>query len=170
MRKYALCVTTVILVLSLCSCRSQMNDQGKGDAMVNGVSEKVAQFLGSEILDIIKNPEAVESYKIKIKKSARGTGIAGYPIIKRGPGLTTQQIDQIRSVLLDKNTYLFDVVKKCLFLPEYALKFRKGASEVVVLLCFSCEELTFVYNGRELLEDFDNATPKIRGLIQTLFR
>ena len=163
-------VVSTIFVLSLFACRSQMNDQGKEDTMVNGVSEKVMQFLGNEIVDIIKNPEVVESYKIKIKKENSGTRIAGYPVVAQGPALTAQQIDQIRSVLLDRNTYMFDYVKKCLFLPEYALKFRKGAGEVVVLLCFSCEELTFVYKGKELLEDFDNATPKIRGLIQALFR
>ncbi|HPQ54149.1 MAG TPA: hypothetical protein PK253_12950 [Spirochaetota bacterium] len=163
-------VVATVLLMSLFSCRSQMNDQGKGDVMVKGVSEKVVRFLGNEIIEIIKSPDTVESYTIKIKKADTGTRIAGYPVISRGPNLTPQQIDQIQSVLLDQNTYLFDFVKKCLFLPEYALKFRKGTYEVVVLLCFSCEELTFVCNGRELLEDFDNATPKIRGLIQALFR
>ena len=133
------------------------------------VSAKMVRFLGSDIIEILKAPESIESYRVELHKTNRAGSLGGYPVHQRGPALNARQITQISSLLLDEQSYLFDVVKKCLFLPEYAFKAVRGGKSVVILICFSCEELLFVYENREILEDFDRVTPKMRSLIEELF-
>jgi hypothetical protein len=150
------------------SCRQgTVPDEGK--KMETEISPKVTGFLGNDIIDIIKSPEKVESYRVKFQKTGKGTTMGGYPVTAQGPDLAPKQIERLQAILLDANTYLFDVVKKCLFLPEYAYRFVRGGKNVIVLVCYSCEELTFVFEGRELLEDFNNATPRMRALTGELF-
>ena len=137
--------------------------------MKNAVSGKVAGFLGEDILGILNTPDRIESYSIQIHKSDGESTIAGYPIITRGRNLSEKQVEELRDLLLAEETYDFEAVKKCLFLPEYALQAIKGDLRVKILVCFSCEELAFVYGGKELLEDFDGATPRLKIIIDELF-
>ena len=108
--------------------------------------------------------------KMEAKITQKVMDFLGYPVKGKGPDLAPKQIERLQLMLLDENTYLFDVVKKCLFLPEYAFRFVRGDRSVIVLVCYSCEELTFVYGGRELLEDFNNATRRMKALTGELFK
>jgi hypothetical protein len=159
-----LCMVAVVLL----SCR-QGTAPDEGKKMGTDISPKVMEFLGNDIIDILKNPDKVESYRVKFQKTGKGSNLGGYPVTAKGPELAPKQIERLQAILFDANTYLFDVVKKCLFLPEYAYRFIRGDKQVIVLVCYSCEELTFVFEGRELLEDFNNATPRMRALTGELF-
>jgi len=150
------------------SCR-QGTAPDEGKKMGTEISPKVTGFLGNDIIDVLRSPDRVESYKVKFQKTGKGNNMGGYPVTAKGSDLAPKQIERLQAILFDANTYLFDVVKKCLFLPEYAYRFVRGDKNVIVLVCYSCEELTFVFEGRELLEDFNNATPRMRALTAELF-
>lgn len=157
-----LCAMAVVFI----TCR-QGSTPDEGKKME--ASRQVIEFLGNDIIDILKNPDRVESYRVKFTKTGKGNNLGGYPVTAKGPDLAPKQVERLQAILLDGNTYLFDVVKKCLFLPEYAFRFVRGEKNVIVLICYSCEELTFVFQGRELLEDFNRATSRLKVLTAELF-
>jgi len=169
MRKICALAVLCAAVALAGSCR-QETAPGGGEKMDAKITQKVMDFLGSDIIDIIKSPDKVESYRVEFHKTGKGENLGGYPVKGKGPDLAPKQIERLQLMLLDENTYLFDVVKKCLFLPEYAFRFVRGDRSVIVLVCYSCEELTFVYGGRELLEDFNNATRRMKALAGELFK
>lgn len=141
----------------------------KGFDPGGGPSEKVVKFLGNEIIGLLKDPDRVESFRIGLMKDPKAKdNLAGYPILFRGREMAPKQMEILRSIFLDEDTYLFDVVKKCLFLPEYAFRVTKNGEVLVILICYNCEEVVFVYKDKELLEDFDNATPRIKLLTSGL--
>ncbi len=167
--KYSLLVVSAALCCCVVSCKGGVNDEGSAMREKITASPKMVRFLGADVVEILQAPERIESYRVGMRKSRQGDTIGGYPVLGRGPALSAAQVTQLASLLLDEHSYLFDVVKKCLFLPEYAFRAVRGGKNVVVLICFSCEELLFVYENREILEDFDRITPKVRTLIAELF-
>ncbi|MBN1534034.1 MAG: hypothetical protein JXA20_15295 [Spirochaetes bacterium] len=141
-----------------------------GDPYPREVSASVRHFLGSDILNILKNAHRVQSYRIDYHKSTKTEGtLGGYPVIAAGEELVPKQVEILRSVFLDERTYCFDVIKKCLFLPEYAFRLMWGDEECLLLVSYSCKEVTFIHGGRERLEDFDSAVPVVRLLTHSLF-
>lgn len=165
----AVILLSSLFLFSMCDKSDEPGSDRDTGKFMGQISDPVKKFLGDEILSILQSPDRVESYKVKFHKNRAEKNLGGYPIIDKGKVLVPKQIEILQSVFMDEKTYLFDVVKKCLFLPEYGFRVVKDKKEVVVLLCFSCEEVTFVYKDKELLEDFDNATKRLRALTDSLF-
>jgi hypothetical protein len=134
------------------------------------ISANVKNFLGRDILNIVENAHRVQSYRVDFHRSAKKDGtLGGYPVIATGSELAPKQVEILRSVFLDERTYRFDVIKKCLFLPEYAFRMMWGDDECLLLVSYSCKEVTFIHGGSEKLEDFDSAVPVVRLLTHSLF-
>ncbi len=169
MNIYRTVAVALAVVIACISCEWRLPDVMKDTKGRSASPKTVAEFLGSDVIEIISGPDSIESFRTNLQRTNRGETLAGFPIIERGRALSREQIERLKTVLLDEKTYRFGVVKKCLFLPEYGFKIRKGTSEVILLLCFSCEELKIVIGGVERLEDFDNATPQLRRLVDELF-
>jgi hypothetical protein len=141
-----------------------------GAPFTGQVSARVKNFLGSDILHIVENAHRVQSYRIDYRRSSKKEGtLGGYPVIATGSELVPKQVEILRSVFLDERTYRFDVIKKCLFLPEYAFRLMWGDEECLLLVSYTCKEVTFMHGGREKLEDFDSAVPVVRLLTHGLF-
>ena len=151
--------TKTIFLIILCICT----------APLCSTSQKVKMFFGDDIIDIIRNPDRVESYKLKPKKSKKGKTLHGYPIVKKGNNLTTEQISSLTSILLDEKTYDFTIAKKGFIFPEYAFIFQKGENRLTVLVCYYRKELMFFHGNRELKEDFDSALQKMKSITNKLF-
>ncbi len=162
-------VVAFAIMIACISCEWRLPDAMKDTKGRSASPKTVAEFLGSDVIEIISGPDSIESFRVNLQRTNQGESLAGFPILERGKALSRAQIERLKTVLLDERTYRFGVVKKCLFLPEYGFKIRKGNSEVILLLCFSCEELKIVIGGVERLEDFDNATPQLRRLVDELF-
>jgi len=47
---------------------------------------------------------------------------------------------------------------------------KKGADEVTILIDFYRKVLLFVYKGKDLVEDFDNAEKQVKTLVDDIFR
>ncbi len=139
---------------------------------LNRVRQSVKSFLGRDLLDILSMPDRVECFRIGFHKSGRGdagAAVGGYPVLARGKDLNPKQIDILQSVFFNEDTYRFDVVKKCLFLPEYAFRVVRGGTEAVIIISYSCKEVVFQCNGVEKMEDFDNAVNMIKFLTDSVF-
>ena len=72
-------------------------------------------------------------------------------------------------MLLDDDTYEWEMEKACEFLPGVLLRYD-AAPPVDVLLCFSCDELE-VYVGERKVghEDFDVRRPDLVRVAKRLF-
>jgi len=154
-------VTLGLLTLSGC---------GKTDSRV------VKLFGGEATIAALQTATTVEALRIDPKKYDEdkltdGTkGIAGYAITDRPVKLSPEQIKSLAAILANPGTYSFDSSKGCKFDPGIALRTLAGQQEVVVLLCFSCDELAIFVQGKRVgSEDTDNARGKLLALARQLF-
>lgn len=133
---------------------------------------EVKSFFGDKILEIIDGAGSADSYKVKTEKMKvpMGKNICGYPVISQGPALNSSQISTLKNILLDEKTYDFKWAKKAFVFPDYAIVLKKGNEELILLIDFYRKEFLFVYNGKELVEDFDNAEKQVRKLVDEIFR
>jgi hypothetical protein len=135
-----------------------------------------ALFGGQPTLDALKTAKSVEALRVDGKsydstKFADGkAGVAGYEITSEPVKLTDAQIQQLAGILADPRTYSFDIAKGCEFLPGVALRTTAGKQDVVILLCFGCNELAIYVGGKHVgHEDMDNARGKLGALAKELF-
>lgn len=163
-----------IVMLSLIFVLTLSIEQGltRGKVEKVKVTDKVKEFFGEEILSIISSPDYVESYKVKplVQKNKKEKNVLyKYPIVKKGPRLSKQQITYLTSILLNEKTYDFKYSKRGFLFPEYAFEFVKGSKKMLLFVCFNRNELMFYYNDKELIEDFDTALKKVKKLMDQLF-
>ena len=96
--------------------------------------------------------------------------ICGYPVINNGPELPASELAGLKRILLDEKTYDFKYAKKAFVFPDYAFVLFKGSEQVAVLFDFYRKEVLFVNEGKELVEDFDNAEKDVRNITDRLIK
>lgn len=86
----------------------------------------------------------------------------------QGPILTTDQLAELRELILNDNHYVWEDAKPCIFHPDVELIFenRRGTPLQTVTLCLTCLEWTFATGGNE---DFDPVAPQLQSMINALF-
>ena len=153
------------IVLAQVSCSAGMHK-------AENATPEVKKFFGINILNIIDGAESASSFKVKPEKMKVliGKNLYGYPVIAKGPALSDSQLSELKDILLNEDTYDFKWAKKSFVFPDYAIVLKKGKEEVTVFVDFYRKELLFVYNGQELVEDFDNAEKQVRKLVDDIFR
>jgi hypothetical protein len=137
---------------------------------------RVAGLFGGEAtFAAIKSAKSIEAVRIDGKKHdeklvGSDTALFGYPITSKPVQLTPEQIKTLGTILANPGTYSFDIAKGCEFLPGVALQTTAGKQEVVILLCFGCDELAIYVGGKRVgHEDFDNARGKLAALMKQVF-
>ncbi len=133
----------------------------------------VQSFLGTNTIQILSSPERVESFRMfpepASKEVPENKQLAGFPIEKIGPTLTTDQIKTFQTLVLSDRSYLFEVEKRCLFRPDTGLRFIKGQNTVDILLSYSCDLWQFSYQGDAKTEDFDPVKTELLDFRKSLF-
>jgi len=150
---------------------------GESGTILDEVKEKllppvdpdIKAWLGEGLLGLVTTAETIRSYQIVPKKDMSQQHLSGYPIVQHGPDLTLEQRFRFQRLLLDRQSYRMESVKKCLFLPEYAFIFSKGETEFAVFLAPSCAQIQLTAGEAALLRDCDPALPKFRQLVEELF-
>ena len=134
--------------------------------------EKAAD--GKRIAQVIARAERVDVFSLQgAFKPSSETGsdfVAGYHWTARGASLDARSAFELIDLLFDKNSYLFGIVKKCPFIPEYGLRFHRGTESIDVLLSFSCQRLAFVQGGTRRIENIDPVKGRLKKIINTVFR
>ena len=73
-------------------------------------------------------------------------------------------------LLIDPDTYLWNVAKSCEFMPGVVLRLADAKTQVDVLICFSCDELEIYTNGKRAgHEDFDPRRADLLHVAKKLF-
>ncbi|MEK8020920.1 MAG: hypothetical protein VSS75_028955 [Candidatus Parabeggiatoa sp.] len=138
------------------------------------VDSRVQAFLGCEIIQILAQPERVESFRVKAKPNPslpQKNRLGNYPIEENGQGinLTQVEIKDLHKLFFSEKSYYFEASKRCRFLPEMGFHFVKNEQSVEVLFSFSCNLWLFFYKGEEKLEDFDYVQEPLLKLGKSLF-
>jgi len=133
----------------------------------------VKDFLGSEVIQILSQPEHVESFQVGPELAEptvpEKSKLGEFPILKVGPKLSKEQIKKFQSLVLNGSSYNWKVAKRCLFRPETGFLVVKGDSVVEVLLSSWCGMWSFTYKGLEKIEDYDPVQEKVDAFVGILF-
>ncbi len=130
-------------------------------------NDLVLDLFGEEMLSVITGAERVESF------SVIGAGQTREP----GRDLTAAQIAEIQEILTDPGSFLFGIVKKCLFIPDAGLRFVSHLGEVEILFSSTCR--TFLATSatgarldsdgtRDAYEDYDPVAHRIDALFASV--
>ena len=133
-------------------------------------ADEVKKFFGEKNIGIITDAEKGIPYKLKPQKIKTEKNIHGFPIIAEGTALTTAQLNRFKTILLDEKTYDFKWAKKAFVFPDYAVVLKKGDAELIVFIDFYRKELLFISDGKELIEDFDDAEKQVKSLMDEIFK
>lgn len=89
-----------------------------------------------EIVESIRNTKQIKLYQVESSFHDE------YKIGKLIRILTNEECKKIKSLMLQKSSYIFDVDKRCLFLPEYAFIFD-DSKKTEVLINISGKQIAF---------------------------
>jgi hypothetical protein len=154
MRRFA-----AVCLLFICSLVHAADEPGK----------KVADFLGADVVDILKTATKVEVFRIQYEAKEGDNAIGGYKVIGAGKDQDKDFVAAIRTLAFDEKTYKFESAKLCEFDPGVAFKIISGEKSCVLLLCFTCKELEFQFAPKDgkavhAHEDFDSKQPEFLKL------
>jgi hypothetical protein len=134
----------------------------------------VVAFLGRETADIVAATYRIEPFELFPALSADAGGgpdaIAGYRWKTRGAPLGPAEVEAFKGLVLAAESYVFDVAKKCAFVPDHAFRFLGGGGSVVVLVSFRCDMWAFRHGDRQVVEDFDPVRDRLKAIVGTVFR
>jgi hypothetical protein len=98
--------------------------------------------------------------------------LLGMNVLRPPVELNDAQAARLRALLNDPHTYGHGFVSACTFHPDVAYQFtRDGADDVVVVLCFHCDDLhVHVGSAEYRLDSFDARRPAMLELVKECFR
>lgn len=161
-------VALALLSVAACGAGAQGNGGGAGP------SARVAAFLGQDAVALIAAADRVEPFLLKAAlapDAKAGPGIlAGYAWKARGADLAPGAVAEVKRLLLDDASYDFDVAKKCVMVPDYALRLHAGARHLDILVSFACSQWAIAGKGDSRVEDFDPVAGRLKAVVETVFR
>jgi hypothetical protein len=132
-----MCLLAVLVVLALVSPVSA--------ADVPKPSEKVTKLLGEKSVGLFTGATKVEVFRIDGGKAGeKEKTIGGYRILAAGKEQDAKFAAKLATVVLDEESYDWRGGKGCIFQPGVAFRVWKGDESVVVVICFSCDQVRFI--------------------------
>ncbi len=96
--------------------------------------------------------------------------IHGYEVVSGPVAVPDALATRLAAVLLDDDTYEWEMSKACEFMPGVAVRWTDATGTTDVLFCFSCEELGIWCDGaRAGHEDFDSRRAELAAVMKLLF-
>ncbi len=139
-----------------------------------GSPAELAQALGGgEVIAALRDSRDVIAYHIRSDNSgptSRRAEPLDYQIIDGPRTVSPIQASELKSALLDPDSYLWGSTKECIFDPGLRVSFGHASDVIDVLFCFSCDELS-VYRNRRLVgaKDFDPSRAKFVAFAKRVF-
>jgi hypothetical protein len=132
---------------------------------VQEITPAVRALLNDPGLAVLTQPETVVPYQIFPKKQEAASLLQGYPIVRQGPDFTPEQVTTFQTIVLNEHNYRLESLKKCLFLPEYALVATRQETAVTLLLDFNCGQVKFLIGEQSILKDWDQGLTPMHDLV-----
>jgi len=130
-------------------------------------------FGGSDVIAALRDANEVVAYHISDEKSgptSRRAAPLDYKIIDGPRTVDPCQISELKSALLDPESYLLGSTKACTFDPGVRVSLHHASDEIDILFCFSCDQLN-VYRNCTLVggKDFDPGRAKFVAFAKRTF-
>lgn len=122
--------------------------------------------LGAGVFDTLKAPEAVEYYKVVAAVPAQGAQT--YQPAGKVQALSDEDVSKLRTLVLNDNSYQFGILKKCVFVPETAFRFKKGDKDVLLLVSMNCKQVTFDLGSQRIRLDIDPSAEEFADFLSHL--
>ncbi len=110
--------------------------------VISGESLNSSQFsnaVGKEAGNTIVNSQQI------IVKDIRGERIV--PV-------TSEQLQSFKNFIMNDSSYIFDMKKRCLFVPQLSYEF-KGSPNVTIYVSMICNQIKIVTDGEQTILDYD---------------
>ena len=111
--------------------------------------------LPQRMYDIIANPDSLKAFKFETKDSLIS--------------LNNDQIIELKKILLSDQTYLLDVTKEAVFLPDVIFIFNVNEESVLLTLSFHAEQMACQYDEQRIVLDCDSSIGEFKRFSERLF-
>lgn len=81
--------------------------------------------------------------------------------------LTQEQINELRRFLLSDNHYIFDMTKRCVFVPQLSYQFSAD-KETTLFVSLSCQQIKIVDRKNTVFVDYDPMAEKFNAFHHAL--
>jgi len=138
----------------------------------NGIDHEVQKFLGHKCLDIILNPEKVETYQITWagQSNQNTNNIQGYPVIQKGRSLDNKETGLLNKIIKSGSSYDFKWSKRIRIRPSHALRFIRFSEKVDIAVDFNTRQWAFYHDDKIMTEDISkSAVADLRNIIGKSF-
>lgn len=116
--------------------------------------------LGQAYLDQVNNANRIVLSKVSESPPK------GYALDENTVELSEHDIAALKDILLDDKSYLFDVRKRCVFIPEYALEFYVKGEKLLLLYAPLCKEFKIPYGQfKSQIIEIDPSFEQIENLL-----
>ncbi|MBX7057685.1 MAG: hypothetical protein K1X75_06430 [Leptospirales bacterium] len=161
-------ISGALLSLVCCACIASA-PRGEALPIMQGeLDPRIHKLMGSQS-ELYMAPDSIQAYLVSSEPARRGDRLETFPVLQRGPLLTAEQAGRLQRMMINPQSYNFNSVKKCPFLPRLGLVFYKGDERAHILVCFSCNEWSFGSGDRGAIEDMDSVRPELLRLARELF-
>jgi hypothetical protein len=133
------------------------------------ISPAVKELLSDPVLDVVAEPETIAVYQIFPKQRDADATLHGYPILKQVSKMIPKHVAEFQAIILDDASYRFESMKKCLFLPGYAIVVTRGETEVTLLCDVNCGLVKFLREEQAVLTNWhDPGVANLHVLIENI--
>jgi len=132
----------------------------------------VQKFLGHRCLEIIAEPEKVETYQIDWERQSDNAGnkIHGYPVLQKGRNLNNKEIKAVNKIINSSSSYDFKWSKRIRIRPSYALRFIRHPEKVDIVIDLNTRQWAFYHDNKIMAEDISkSANAELRNIFANLF-
>jgi hypothetical protein len=109
-----------------------------------------------------------DSYPEERKRAEEKT-IHGFALLSGPSPMDVDSRKDLSRILTNSKTYVrHSIPTDCLFRPGIAFRFADGNAKVDLLVCFSCNELRYYLNGKQVGSSYFSPS-KLGNLVKKLF-
>ena len=119
--------------------------------------------------DVIAKPTKVQAYRLADMSFYKPT-VDDYKTTAGPIDVSEALAQQTSKLLLDTDSYLWDIGKGCEPLFGVRLSFTQGEKQTDVFFCFECDILAVYFQGKPVgSEDFDKIRPQLVKIMKQIF-
>jgi hypothetical protein len=160
----------------LVGCENLNEEYSISKTSIQNIDKQLVDFLGEDNINNILNVDSIYAYELEHVEEWDSLSTNQAVLVERFPIITQKtvsdkfSINELKNLLLSKSNYpLDDLVKKCLFTPEWGLTFFYREDKTHLLISERCQEWKFYHQNEVRREDMDGSIHTIQTIRQQIF-
>lgn len=83
--------------------------------------------------------------------------------------ISSEQLDSLKSYVTNDSSYIFDMQKRCLFVPQLSFEFT-NSPHVTLFVSMICNQVKIVSGEKSIILDYDLIKDDFNSLIENLIK